>query len=110
MKQETTTDEIVKTPGYFLLAFAASPLCGLMAVVCFSYAAADLVGNDIVVWDLAVLLGVPIALVVLAGSRARMTSQQIVAASVGAVGLTIAVAFVLLLVALSQANFVTPTL
>ena len=39
----------VKTSGYFLLAFAASPLCGLVAVVCFTYAAADLVGNDLVV-------------------------------------------------------------
>ncbi len=90
--------------------FVASPLCGLLAVVCFTYAAADLVGNDLVVWDLLVLLGVPIALVVLAGNRAGMTRQEIVAASVGAAGLTFAVAFALLLVALSHANFVTPTL
>ena len=71
---------------------------------------ADLVGNELVVWDLLLLLGVPIALVVLAGNRLRMTSQQIVAASVGAAALTFAAAFVLLLVALSQANFVTPML
>jgi hypothetical protein len=100
----------VKTSGYFLFAFAAGPLCGLVAVVCFSFAAADFVGNDLVVWDLVVLLGVPIALVVLAGDRARMTSQQIVAASIGVAGLTLAVAFVLLLLAVSQANFVTPML
>ncbi len=110
MKRETTKINRVKTSGYFLLAFAASPLCGLAAVVCFTDAAADLVGNDLVVWDLLVLLGVPIALVVLAGNRAGMTSQQIVAASVGAAGLTVALAFALLLVALSHANFVTPTL
>ncbi len=100
----------MKTSGSFLLAFIASPLCGLVAVVCFTYAAADLVGNDLVVWDLLVLFGVPIAVVVLAGNRARMTGQQIVAASVGAAGLTFTVAFVLLLLALSHANFVTPTL
>jgi hypothetical protein len=100
----------VKTSGYFLLVFAASPPCSLVAVVCFTYAAAGLVGNDLVVWDLLVLLGVPIALVVLAGKHAGMTSQQIVAASVGAAGLTFAVAFALLLVALSHANFVTPAL
>lgn len=100
----------MKTSGYFLLSFGVSPLCGLVAVVCFTYAGGDLVGDELVVWDLLLLLGVPIALVVLAGRRARMTSQQIVAASVGAAGLTFAAAFVLLLVALSHANFVTPML
>ena len=68
------------------------------------------VHDSLVAWDLAILAGVPAALSVIVGNRAKMTSQQIFSASVGAAGLAFVEAFAIVLVALSHANFTTPTL
>jgi hypothetical protein len=100
----------MKTPGYYVFAFGASPLGGVAAVVCLSFAAASLVGNWIVLWDLAALFGVPIALVVFVGRHTGMPRQRIVTASIGAAMVTFALAFAILLIALSHANFTNPAL
>lgn len=100
----------MKTPGYYVFAMGASPLSGVAAVVCLSFAAAGLVGNWIVLWDLAALFGVPIALVILVGRRTGMPRPRIVSASIGAAVVTFALAFVILLIALSHANFTNPAL
>ncbi len=61
-------------------------------------------------FDLLVLAGVPAALASIVGNRAKLTSQQIVAASIGAAGLAFVEAFTIVLVAISHANFVNPAL
>jgi hypothetical protein len=100
----------LRASRYFLFAFGACPPCGLIAVICFTLLADSLVGDSLVAWDLALLAGVPAGLAVIVGQRAKLTSQQLVGGSVGAAGLAFVEAFVLVLVALSQANFVNPTL
>jgi lysylphosphatidylglycerol synthetase-like protein (DUF2156 family) len=99
-----------KASGYFLFAFIACPPCGLVSVICFTVLADRFVGDGLVGWDFLLLVGVPAGLAVFAGRRAKLTSQQIVGGSIGAAGLAVVEAFVLILVALSHADFVNPTL
>ena len=100
----------VEIPGYYLFAFGASPLGGVAAVVCVSFAAGGLAGNSIVLWDLVVLFGVPIALVVFVGRHTGMPRTRIVTVSIGAALVTLALAVAILLIALSHANFTNPAL
>jgi hypothetical protein len=63
-----------------------------------------------VLWDLAALFGLPIGLVILVGRYVGMPRPRIVTASIGAAMLTFALAFVILLIAFSHANFANPAL
>jgi len=103
-------DEQLRASRYFLFAFAACPPCGLVAVVIATIALDKVAADSIVALDLLVLAGVPAGVAFIVGSRARMTSQQIVGASIGAAGLAFAEAFAIVLVAISHANFVNPAL
>ena len=100
----------MRASRYFLFAFGACPPCGFVAVVCFTLLADRFVGDSLIVWDVAILAGVPAGLAAFVGKRARVTSQQVVGGSIGAAGLAFVETFILILVALSQANFVNPTL
>ncbi len=103
-------DEQLKPSRYFLFAFVACPPCGLVAVVIATVALDKVAGDSIVALDLLVLAGVPASLAFIVGTRAKMTSQQIVGASIGAAGLTFVEAFAIVIVAISHANFVNPAL
>lgn len=100
----------MKTSAYYLFALGATPLMGVAAVVCLTATAADLVGDSIVLADFAALFGVPIVLVVVVGRHAGMPRPRIVSASIGASVATFALAFAILLFALSHANFTNPAL
>ena len=100
----------MKITAYYLFAFGASPLGGVAAVVCLSVTTIRFVDNFIVLLDLAALFGVPVALVVLVGRHAGMPRPRIVTASIGAAMVTFALAFAILLIALSHADFVNPAL
>ncbi len=103
-------DQQLRASRYFLFAFVACPPCGLVAVVIATFALDKVAGDSIVALDLLVLAGVPAVLAFVVGTRAKMTSQQIVGASIGAAGLTFVLAFAIVLVAISHANFVNPAL
>ena len=103
-------DEQLRASRYFLFAFTACPPCGLVAVVIATFALDKVAADSIVAVDLLVLAGVPALLAFIVGSRAKMTSQQIVGASIGAAGVTFVEAFAIVLVAISHANFVNPAL
>jgi hypothetical protein len=102
--------ERVRASRYFLFAFGACPPCGLAAAVCFTALATGAVGDGVILWAFAILIGVPAGLAGLVGNRSRLTGQQIAAGTIGAGGIVLAEAFVLLLVALSHANLTTPML
>ncbi len=100
----------VKPSRYFLFSIAACPPCGLIAVVCFAVLADRFVGAGLILWAFAILVGVPAGLAYLVGNRSKLTGQQVAAGSIVAASLACVEAFVLLLIALSQATFNTPML
>ncbi len=100
----------VRPSRYFLFAFGACPPCGLIAVVCFVVLADRFVGASFVLWAFVILVGVPAGLAYLVGNRSKLTSRQVAAGSIVAASLACVEAFVLLLVALSQATFSAPML
>ena len=100
----------VKPSRYFLFSIGACPPCGLIAAVCFAILADGVVGASLVLWAFAILIGVPAGLAYLVGNRYKLTGQQVATGSIAAASLACVEAFVLLLIALSQATFNTPML
>jgi hypothetical protein len=109
-RERRRKDEQLRASRYFLFAFGACPPCGLVAVVFATFALDNVAGDSLVAFDLLVLAGVPAVLASIVGNRAKLTSQQIVAASIGAAGLAFVEAFAIVLIAISHANFVNPAL
>ena len=98
----------VRPSRYFLFAFGACPPCGLIVIVCFAVLADKFVGASFVLWAFAILVGVPAGLAYLVGNRSKLTGQQVAAGSIVAASLACVEAFVLLLIALSQATLRHP--